>query len=322
MRRSERKKPEWYNYKVGVPSTKPNWTNPDCCPLETVYHICHVGEAFRVFEDKRIRSSLVWDESKLKNTRTCVSWVSPNLWVNGSIYGNIRFDFSWKDLVEGKRFYWVEAITHYNPPAFRILISEGDHTKKGLQPYDPKEGDGPLFYDSDETWYWNGEFSGEFLIDEDLWLRECVKVGFVKHHPNMCRRLKSQCEELGKRDYEAGAELIARLVSQSALNSETLFLESSKRRRVHDETVQALKYLRKSLKVVKDSNGDISHDHPAALYLVTAILDRFGRTKGTAKLSDLFSNTEELRTALEKRLLRAFGLKSPQALWDESEESS
>ena len=316
----EHSKPEWYPYRVGIPSTNPNWTNPDCCPLETVFHICHVGEAFRVFEDERIRSSLVWDESKLRNTRTCVSWVSPNSWIDGSIYGNIRFDFDWKRLVEGKQFYWVEAIA-YSPHAFRILISEEDHSKKGLQAYDPKERGGPLFYDGDETWYWNGKFSGEFLIDKDLWLKDCIKVGFEKHHPTKCRRLKSRCKERGKPDYKAGAELIARLVGHSALNPKALFLEDSKSR-VHEETVEALDYLRKSLKVAKDSIGDISHDHSAALYLVTAILDRFGRTKGTTKLCDLFLNTEELRTTLEKRLLDAFGLKSPHALRDESEESS
>jgi hypothetical protein len=222
--------------------------------------------------------------------------------------------------VEGKRFYWVEAITHYNPPAFRILISDGDYASKGLQRYDPEKGDGPLFYDAQSgTWYRNGDFTGEFLIDEDLWLEDCIKVGFVKHHPTRCRRLRSQCKELGKRDYKAGAELIARLVGHSALNPETLFLEKSKRRRVHEEAVQALEYLRKSLKVTHGSKGEISHRHHAARYLITAILDRFGRTKGTAKLRDLTSNTEELRITLEKRLMGAFDLTSEQALWGESE---
>jgi hypothetical protein len=61
-------------YSVGEPSTKPNWTNQDCAPFDTVYHICHVKDAFRYLEDGTIKSSLVWDESRLRNTRACVSW--------------------------------------------------------------------------------------------------------------------------------------------------------------------------------------------------------------------------------------------------------
>ena len=117
------KRKEWSKYAVGEPSTKKNWTNPDCVPFNTVHHICHVSDAFRAFEDGKLRSTLVWDESKLRNTRTCVSWLSPNLWSAGSLYGNVRFDFAWQKLVEGKNFYWVEAMSRYHPPACRILIT-------------------------------------------------------------------------------------------------------------------------------------------------------------------------------------------------------
>ena len=68
-------------------------------------------------------ASLVWDQSKLNNTRTCIAWLSPNLWVNGSFYGNIKFAFDWRELIEGKRFYRVEDIK-YAPPAYRILITK------------------------------------------------------------------------------------------------------------------------------------------------------------------------------------------------------
>src|SRR5438046_2882593 len=136
MKTTRHAKPEWLPYRLGKPSTRTNWTNPDCVPFDTVYHICHLDAAFRVFEDGRIRSSLVWDESRLKNTRTCVSWVSSNLWANGSIYGNIRFDFDWKTLVTGSKFYWVEAISSYRPTAYRILVSEAEHSHSGLSTYD------------------------------------------------------------------------------------------------------------------------------------------------------------------------------------------
>jgi hypothetical protein len=100
-----------------------------------------------MFEDRKIRSSLIWDESKLNNTRTCVAWLSPNHWHNGSLYGNIEFDFDWKTMVEGKVFYWVEAIKKYSPPAFRILITDKD-LSSSLEPYPVHDGTGPLFHDS------------------------------------------------------------------------------------------------------------------------------------------------------------------------------
>jgi hypothetical protein len=114
-----------------------NWENSDCCPFEMVHHTCHVADAFRMFEGRKIRSSLIWDESRLNNTRTCVAWLSPNHWTNGSLYGNINFHFDWRDLVAGKRSYWVEAIKSYRPPAFRILITAKD-PGSGLQPYPDK----------------------------------------------------------------------------------------------------------------------------------------------------------------------------------------
>lgn len=82
-------KREWREYKVGKKSTRKNWVEPSCQPFSLVRHITHIKDAIRIIEDEAIRSSLVWDESKLNNSRTCVSWVSPNTWANGSIYGKI-----------------------------------------------------------------------------------------------------------------------------------------------------------------------------------------------------------------------------------------
>jgi hypothetical protein len=45
---------------------------------------------YHFFEDVRIRSSLVWDESYGKNTRICVPWHSPNAWVSGATHGILR----------------------------------------------------------------------------------------------------------------------------------------------------------------------------------------------------------------------------------------
>jgi hypothetical protein len=153
-----------------------------------------------------------------------------------------------------------------------------------------------------------------------LWVSDCKKVGFWDHHDNKCKKARSNCNYLGKRGHEAGAELIARLVGHNTLEPQELFLDAStKRRRLHDEAAEAWAHLKKALKVPKRSNGTISHRHPAAPFLITAILGRFGlrRLKGTAKLCDLFRSTDELRLALTRRILRAFDLPSAEGLGED-----
>jgi len=54
----------------------------------------------------------------------------------------MRFTYDFADLIEGKNFYWVEAMTGYNPTACRILITSEDRSAS-LPTYDPNRGDGP-----------------------------------------------------------------------------------------------------------------------------------------------------------------------------------
>jgi len=67
--------------------------------LKQVSHVTHLNSALNVFADGRIRSGLVYDESKLKEDRIQVTWFSPNEWQYGYRYGNVRLDFDWKRLV-------------------------------------------------------------------------------------------------------------------------------------------------------------------------------------------------------------------------------
>ena len=239
-------KGEWARYAVGSPSTRPNWTNDDCCPFESVFHVCHVKDAYRIFEDGKIRSSLVWDESRLKNTRTCVSWVSPNTWAAGSIYGNICFEFDWQELAQGKRFFWVEAITYYNPPAYRVLVS-GNSPKTRLQEFDPTRRSRPLFYDCGrDIWYRNGKFTGEFLVDGDLEFVSCKRVSFVKHNESKCKR--KPCEYAGQDGALAGARLLAMLLGNRVTKGRNLFLATEgKTMTLHNDAVDGFEYLLKKV---------------------------------------------------------------------------
>jgi hypothetical protein len=314
-------KPEWYAYRIGeLPSGQRE--NDDCFSFESVHYNCHIGDAFSVFANGRIQSSLVWDESKLRNTRACVSWASANTWANGSIYGNVRFEFDWKKLIDGKQFYWVEAMTKYNPPAFRILITE--EPQPNLQKYDAESKDGPVYYHSkNDKWYRNGKFTSEFLFDSNLSLNECTRVVFDDHHTSYCRKTGPQCAYIGKPAAEAGAELVARLVGHNHRRFLKLFLDGdSDPKCLNITAASAYLHLRKSFKVRANTAGTLRHDHPAAPVLISAISDHYGfnRPKGAAHLCDLFENTAELRAALVGRLTGAFGVPSENALKGEEED--
>jgi hypothetical protein len=163
--------------------------------LTTVRHIAHVPTARRIIEDEEIKAGLVYDESRLNRSRLSVVWLSANTWVNGSIYGTVEFQFSWSELVAGRPIYWVESIDRYNPPAYRFLVTGAVVPAELCQQYDPTIDDGPLKR-KDDKWFWNGNYTSEFMIDQNLSLARCKGLNFVEHHPKICRIDGPQCSEL------------------------------------------------------------------------------------------------------------------------------
>ena len=258
-----------------------------------------------MLEDGRIRPSLIWDESRLNNTRTCVSWLSPNHWANGSLYGNIEFHFDWRELIEDKKFFWVEAIA-YNPPAFRILIT--DKKRVGdLEPYPVESGNGPLFLDkASGQWYWNSNLTGEFMLDEDLSLRRATRIGFCGHHPNICRKDGNACGDRDLKWIQAGAQLIAKAIGQGVLRSSSrqrrLFLDGDRLDSYSKSCV--LEIFCKLRKL--PANGNLKSGDEATLPLASAILDRFARGKKLDPLTSLFADSEQLELAMRKRMANAF----------------
>lgn len=205
--------PEWVKFKVGKPSTRKNWTEPDCQPLERIYHVTHIGTAARMLSDGLIKSGLVYDKSKLNNERIQVVWLSPNDWLGagGSRYGNIRLSFDFESLVRKKKYYWVESIA-YHPPAVRILVSDSNYSQI-LTPYDPKVGNGPWWFDSNNgVHYWNGKYCLEIMHEGDINLESATKIDSVKHHPNFCSISGSNCPDCGLEREPASGRFLATFI--------------------------------------------------------------------------------------------------------------
>jgi hypothetical protein len=179
--------PEWdpFKFKIGKENS---------AELTTVRHVAHVSSARRIVEDRAIKAGLVYDESKLNKSRLNVAWVSANEWARGSIYGTVEFRFAWADLVAGQKIYWVEAIEKYRPPAYRLLLSKRDFRPGLVTPYDPAKDEGPLRF-KDGKYYWNGAYTSEFMIADDLSLDRCTGLKFVQHNEKYCRLFGSACED-------------------------------------------------------------------------------------------------------------------------------
>jgi len=174
-----------------------------------------------MLEDGIIKAGLVYDESKLNRERISVTWVSPNYWGPGFIYGNVGFVFNWRDLIANRRYYWVESMQQYNPTAARILVTDNDHTGR-LTQYDPQKGDGPWWHDvSSDTHWWNGKFTLEVMLERDLTLVESTRTMVVDHHSKFCNIEGSSCTDLGLSASRAHVQFLS-AVSYSGIATETL----------------------------------------------------------------------------------------------------
>jgi hypothetical protein len=186
----------WVTEEFGVPAEWEAFKFPVApgAELTTVRHIVHVPGARRIVEDGRIKAGLVYDESRLNTSRISVAWVSANTWAQGSIYGTVEFRFAWDNLVAGQNIYWVEAMTQYRPPAYRLLLSKRDVQSRLVERYDPEKDEGPLRF-KDGKYYWNGAYTSEFMIEDDLPLDRCTGLDFVQHHQQYCRPFGNDCED-------------------------------------------------------------------------------------------------------------------------------
>lgn len=212
---------KWDAYRIKIP--KEGDRSNGVSRLEEVYHVVHPPEARRILEQQKIRAGIVYDESRLNQTRAHVVWLSANRWGPGSIYGTVEFTFRWQSLIDGRQFYWVEDMPSYSPPAYRILLTDKDlSSMPTLTLYDPTREKGPLRCRAG-VWYWNHEKTSEFLIDGDIDLSSCINFQGTSHRPDRCRMHKSSCTELKTPTYETSGRMISFLLSHDIHSVDHVF---------------------------------------------------------------------------------------------------
>lgn len=271
--------------------------DPTCVELESVSHVAHISTAKRVIEDYSLRADLVYDASILNSERIRVVWLSPNDWAYGFRYGNIRFTLGWAKLVEGKRYYWVEAMRQYNPTACRILVTDTDYSES-LPLYDPRVGDGPWWIDGEGNHWWQGRLCLEIMFEGNIQLDEVMKLDFVEHHRNLCNVGAAYCEYRGVEGSVAGAEFIAWVLSSGNADRVAQFSE--------DFAGATTRLLRRCMKVDVTGPG-MSADDPRAEATVRAFLGvLYGHESNAKLLANLFDSNASLVTAVERVIVNDF----------------
>ena len=295
------KKRSWEPFSVGTPSTHIGWDEPDCCPLDQVFHIAHVNDAIRIIEDGRIRSGLIYDESCLNTKRTCVSWVSPNLWRDGSIYGNVQFSFDWKALVKDKAIYWVEERKTAKQQIIRLLACNKPFKDEVLEQFDPEKGDGPLFFnESEDKWYFNGKLTNEYMILDDLSLDDCKAISLCSHHASICKRKPEACDELGRTDFDAGAELLAGIVGACSNRWACKFESESVAGQIESSVRNSLKALFTGIAEARKPAKGVALTELQAKALAASMCLAFwhGRIKRLRELGSIFPSKKIIKETL------------------------
>jgi hypothetical protein len=117
----------------------------------------------------------------------------------------VRFTFDWKKVIKDRSIYWVEEMPYGNP-AYRLLVTDRDLSNdKRVIAYDPTTERGPVRFKNDR-WYWNAEYTSEFMVESDFALSDAKSLSFVEHA--RCRESRS-CSEQEIRSNKAAAQTIA-----------------------------------------------------------------------------------------------------------------
>jgi hypothetical protein len=303
---------EWTPYRIQIPKESAP-SSSDGQLLETVYHVVHVRMARRILEDGHLRAGLIYDESKLQKSRICVTWLSANTWALGSIYGNVQFAFPWNDRICKRRCYWVEAMTGYRPHAYRILLTDRDLSgSKHVREYDPESNRGPLLL-RDGNWYWNNQFTSEFLIEDDVDLEDCTGFDFVSHHSSICRLNGGSCSDFTRTRSSVGGRVMAFLLGHGLHSVDHVLKQRSRfdrQRRLSDAVDTGIDGIRHALGKKKDRFGGGIKSEASRQAVVHGALALYGSGNTTAAraLLELLKSADVFEEALAEIVNGHFGM--------------
>jgi hypothetical protein len=305
---------EWTTYRIKIPKQSASAPG-DGQLLETVYHVVHLPTARRILEDGQLRSGLIYDESKLRKSRICVTWLSANTWAPGSIYGNVQFAFPWAKQIRRRHCYWVEAMTAYSPHAYRILLTDRNLSRSEyVREYDPASNKGPL-REGAGAWYWNNRYTSEFLVEGDIELDECTGFDFISHHGSICRLNGTSCADFNTTTRQIGGKVIAFLVGQGLHSIDHVLKQRSRfdrQRRLSEAADVGIDGILRALGRKKDRFGGVVKSESSRQAVTRGALALYGAGKATAarELLKLLKSASVFEDALTEVINEHFGMTS------------
>lgn len=300
--------PEWASYSCQLPTNNSRYSASACAELSQVRHIAHFEEAKRIIQDGRIKAGIVYDESRLRHARLTVAWLSANTWSHGSIYGTTEFTFDWPRIVGDRRVYWVEAVPHYKPPAYRFLLTERDlPDSEFVQRYNPSKDDGPLKRRTSGEWFWNGSYTSEFMIDTDLSLRACTGIRFISHHPHICANRSNRCSEMTSHPQEISSRILAFILGNGIHSADEMFWPSKSDRKRHQIDFSRDDISRDLRDLSRGVGGSLTRPSSRRSVLRGALaLYGSNQNKAAGRLAALLASKKEFNTTFEDIITRHF----------------
>jgi hypothetical protein len=304
---------EWTPYRIGLPKQGTS-SSEDGQLLEIVYHVVHLPIARRILEDGHLRCGLIYDESRLRKSRICVTWLSANTWAPGSIYGNVQFAFPWSKQIRKRHCYWVEAMTAYSPHAYRILLTDRDLSEsKHVREYDPSSNKGPLRERNGE-WYWNDRYTSEFMVESDISLEDCTGFGFISHHSSICRTNGAACPDFNTSSENVGGRVMAFLLGNGLQGIDHVLKQPSRSesdRSLSRAVDVGVGGIWRALGRKKEYfGGTIKSENSCRAVLRGALaLYGLGKTAAARELVALLNSRDAFEKALTETVKEHFGLK-------------
>jgi hypothetical protein len=305
---------EWERFAIQAPRRGTPPREVGGARLSTVYHVAHLGHARRILEDGALNARLVKDKSRLRKSRTCVTWMSANTWINGPIYGHVQLEFPWSRIVKDRDVYWVETIP-YNPAAYRFLISDVDHdASPHVSRYRPKIDAGPLRA-AGRRWYWNDKYTSEFMVENDVDLKLCTGLSFVHHNQQFCRPYRSKCPDRTLSETEVAGRFIAFVLAGDLHGLDHVFETDPflDDRPLHNAVDMGARGIQDALEC-SEFGGPLARAHSARSVLrgALALLGQ-GQLKEARRLARLIRSRSAFRDALEEIVNNHFGISAWEA---------
>jgi len=267
----------------------------ECAVLTEVAHVAHVQNALSIVADGLFRPGLVSDKSKLRTTRTLVTWLSPKQFHQGYRYGNVSFHFDWPRLfaIPDLRFYWVEPMRDYHPTACRILLTTKDHPD--LEAYNPAVDRGPWkWHAAAGLHYWNEKITLEIMLESELKLTDAIRIGFVPHRNNQCCIDWRTCQDMGLTADRGGSFFLAAQLADELPLPDTLLSPGPGQPAHH--SVQSAGGLIAAHLYRCQCTGTITAEDPVAVPLTRGILAADARRNDAdcQALAALFRSPDDL----------------------------